>query len=479
MISQIMKFSNLFLVAAIIPISASAAVTSTIDTAEISSISAAPNTSTTSSSTAAVVGKASWYNHKAGFFAASTIFPMGQKVRVHHILSGKFIDVVINDYGPDPKVHPDRVIDLQKEAFSSLATLGTGVITVRLELLNQTTTEPIKIITTTTTTTINTTTTTATAKPASTTTTSTIKRDLKKEQQALKKFTQEYKRLPKNKADWDLINKLAYSTSTIKTTTDFKSVSLNNTEAAAAIVLDANNNQVLWQKNAQEIVPIASLTKMVAIKTFLDTKPNLNKTVTYSQKDEQEITKYCSLSEAALLRLKDGDQVKLKDLVYSALVGSANNAVESLVRLSGLSRTDFIKKMNANVKKWGATNTKFVEPTGLSTDNVSTAKDYALILKNTSQDATIKKISTTAQYKFTTINTKKAHTIKNTNKLLREGQFELQSSKTGYLVEAGHCLAMAAQNKITKQKFIVVTLGSSSWNKSYQAASQLLTTALN
>jgi D-alanyl-D-alanine endopeptidase (penicillin-binding protein 7) len=135
--------------------------------------------------------------------------------------------------------------------------------------------------------------------------------------------------------------------------------------------------------------------------------------------------------------------------------------------------------MNANVKKWGATNTKFVEPTGLSTDNVSTAKDYALILKNTSQDATIKKISTTAQYKFTTINTKKAHTIKNTNKLLREGQFELQSSKTGYLVEAGHCLAMAAQNKITKQKFIVVTLGSSSWNKSYQAASQLLTTALN
>ncbi len=468
-----MKLSNLFLVATIIPISASAAISSSPTTTAITTATTSASTTiNTATSSTAIIGKASWYNHKTGFFAASTIFPIGQKVRVHHILSGKFIDVVINDYGPDPKIHPDRVIDLQKEAFSSLATLGTGVITVRLEPLSQTTTEPIKIITTTTTTT----TTTATIKPASTTT---IKRDLKKEQQALKKFTQEYKRLPKNKADWDLINKLAYSTSTIKTTTDFKSVSLNNTEAAAAIVLDANNNQVLWQKNAQEIVPIASLTKMVAIKTFLDTKPNLNKTVTYSQKDEQEITKYCSLSEAALLRLKDGDQVKLKDLVYSALVGSANNAVESLVRLSGLSRTDFIKKMNANVKKWGATNTKFVEPTGLSTDNVSTAKDYALILKNTSQDATIKKISTTAQYKFTTINTKKAHTIKNTNKLLREGQFELQSSKTGYLVEAGHCLAMAAQNKITKQKFIVVTLGSSSWNKSYQAASQLLTTALN
>ncbi len=456
-----MKFSNLFLVAAIIPISASAAVTSTIDTAEISSISAAPNTSTTSSSTAAVVGKASWYNYKAGLFAASTIYPLGQKIRVHHVLSGKFIDVTINDYGPDPKIHPDRVIDLQKEAFASLATLGTGVITVRLEPLNSTTT------------------TETITKPAVKPAAVSVKRDLQKEQQALKKFTQEYGRLPKNKTDWDLINKLAYSTSTIKTKTDFKSISLNSTEAASAIILDANNNQILWQKNSQEIVPIASLTKMVAIKTFLDTKPNLNKTVTYSQKDEQEITKYCSLSEAALLKLKDGDQVKLKDLTYSALVGSANNAVESLVRLSGLSRADFIKKMNANVKKWGATNTSFIEPTGLSTDNVSTAKDYALILKNISQDTTIKKISTTTQYKFTTINTKKTHTIKNTNKLLREGQFDLQSSKTGYLIEAGHCLAMAAQNKITKQNFIVVTLGSSSWNKGYQAASQLLTTALN
>jgi D-alanyl-D-alanine endopeptidase (penicillin-binding protein 7) len=421
----------------------------------------------TTSATSSPSGKASWYDFKPGFFAASTIYPMGQKVRVHHIASGKTVDVVINDYGPDPKVHPDRMIDLQKEAFLKLATLGTGVITVRLEPLSAAGQTMITQPTTTTATTVSST-------PAIK-----IIRDLTKERVALQQFTKQYARLPKTSADWQIIHNLAYLTKPTKTTSDFQKLDITNQDAASVVVLDADNNQILWQKNAQKVVPIASLTKMVAVKTFLDTKPNLDKIVSYSSQDEQEITKYCALSEAALLRLKSGDQLKIKDLVYSALIGSANNAVESLVRVSGLSRAEFIKKMNANAKKWGAINTKFVEPTGLSTDNVSTAKDYALILKAVSQDANIKKISTTAVYKFSTTNTKQSHTIKNTNKLLQDGQFSLQSSKTGYLVEAGHCLAMAAQNQNTKQKFIVVTLGSSSWSKSYATASQILTTALN
>ena len=412
----------------------------------------------TTSATSSPSGKASWYDFKPGLFAASTIYPLGQKVRVYHLASGKTVDVVINDYGPDPKIHPDRVIDLQKEAFAQLATLGTGVITVRLEPLSPSSSSN-----------------TSTKKPEPSKPT----RDLAKEKLALQQFTKKYGRLPKNSADWQIVNNLAYAASSTKTVSDFKSLEISNQDADSVVVLDADNNQVLWQKNAQKVVPIASLTKMVAVKTFLDTKPNLDKIVSYSSQDEQEVTKYCALSEAALLRLKNGDQLKIKDLVYSALIGSANNAVESLVRISGLSRAEFIKKMNANAKKWGAINTKFVEPTGLSTDNVGTAEDYALILKAVSQDANIKKISTTAIYKFSTTNTKQPHTIKNTNKLLQDGQFSLQSSKTGYLVEAGYCLAMAAQNQSTKQNFIIVTLGSSNWSKSYATASQILTTALN
>lgn len=411
-----------------------------------------------------ITGKASWYDFKTGLFAASTIYPKGQKVRVHHIATKKFVDVIINDYGPDPQQHPDRVIDLQKEAFLQLATLGTGVISVRLEPLGNELTAT-KLITTPTVTTDK-----KVSQPA---------RDLNKEKLALQQFTKKYGRLPKSSNDWQIIHQLAYSEKLSKTITDFQQLTVSGQDATAAIILDADNDQVLWQKNSSEILPIASLTKIIAVKTFLDTKPNLNKIVSYSQKDEAEISKYCKPSEAAMLRLKDGDQIKIQDLVYAALIGSANNAVESLVRISGLSRNEFINQMNNNAKKWGAVDTKLIEPTGLSTDNISTAKDYALILKNATQDAQIKKISTTVTYQFTTINTKQKHTIKNTNKLLSGGDFSLQSSKTGYLIEAGHCLAMAIQDKTTNQNFIVVTLGSPSWAKSYQTASQILTTALN
>ena len=424
------------------------------------------------SSTSSVIGRASWYNFRPGLFAASNVYSPGQKVRVYHDASGKYVDVVINDYGPDPKIYPDRVIDLQKEAFAQLAPLGAGVITVRLEPLPKG--EDLSIV----------------SQPVSSlavaiTSTSPkvlsnqTGRDLSKEQAALAQFTKLYGRLPKDSVDWQIIKDIAYYQKLPKTNNNFKAVNISNQEAAAAIVLDGDNGQVLWERNATQVLPIASLTKLVAVKTFLDVKPDLDKVVTYSQEDEKEIGKYCTPSEAAMVNLRDGDQVKVRDLVYSALIGSANNAVESLVRLSGLTRDEFINKMNANAKKWGATSTKFVEPTGLSPDNVSTAKDYALILKNISQDATIKKISTTASYQFSTINTKQSHTIKNTNKLLREGNFSLETSKTGYLTEAGHCLAMAAQQQDTKQHFIVVTLGSPTWSKSYEVASRLLTTALN
>lgn len=463
------------------------------------------------SSTSSVIGQASWYNFRPGLFAASNIYSPGQKVRVYHDASGKYVDVVINDYGPDPKIYPDRVIDLQKEAFAQLAPLGAGVITVRLEplpkgenlaIISQPVSSSTLAITSTSTKVLSNQTGRDLSKEQAALAQFTklygrlpkdavdwriikdlaynnLKRDLNKEKLALTQFTKLYGRLPKDSVDWQIIKDIAYYQKLPKTNNNFKAVNISNKEAAAAIVLDGDNGQVLWERNATQVLPIASLTKLVAVKTFLDVKPDLDKVVTYSQEDEKEIGKYCTPSEAAMVNLRDGDQVKVRDLVYSALIGSANNAVESLVRLSGLTRDEFINKMNANAKKWGTTSTKFVEPTGLSPDNVSTAKDYALILKNISQDATIKKISTTASYQFSTINTKQSHTIKNTNKLLREGNFSLETSKTGYLTEAGHCLAMAAQQQDTKQHFIVVTLGSPTWSKSYEVASKLLTTALN
>jgi D-alanyl-D-alanine endopeptidase (penicillin-binding protein 7) len=173
--------------------------------------------------------------------------------------------------------------------------------------------------------------------------------------------------------------------------------------------------QILWGKNEKIISPLASLTKLVAIKVFLDTKSKLDQMVTYKKADENYNNKYCAPGESAKLKVVEGDKLTVENLIYSALVGSANNAVESLVRVSGLPRAKFIARMNETVKKWGALDTNFIEPTGLSPDNVSSPLDYAIITKEAFVDPLLKKISTTPRYTFKTSNTKKAHTLTNTN----------------------------------------------------------------
>ena len=163
----------------------------------------------------------------------------------------------------------------------------------------------------------------------------------------------------------------------------------------------------------------------------------------------------------------------VEDLVYSALVGSANNAVESLVRASKLTRPEFISKMNSLVKTWGATDTKFVEPTGLSPDNHTTAHDFALIMKKVFQHPIIEKISKTEVYEFYTINTKEYHRLKNTNKLLNFTGFEFAGSKTGYLDEALYCLAVRVKAD-NGEYLIVVTLGAENKNYSFSETEKLI-----
>jgi D-alanyl-D-alanine endopeptidase (penicillin-binding protein 7) len=128
--------------------------------------------------------------------------------------------------------------------------------------------------------------------------------------------------------------------------------------------------------------------------------------------------------------------------------------------------------MNATVKKWGAKQTSFVEPTGLSPQNVSSPYDYAIITKAVFTDSYLKKVTTTKTYQFKTINTKKLHTIKNTDKLVRDGTYPLAGSKTGYLVEAGHCLMTRVVTP--KGNLIVVNFGSSSASNNLADNEQLI-----
>ena len=154
--------------------------------------------------------------------------------------------------------------------------------------------------------------------------------------------------------------------------------------------------------------------------------------------------------------MKEGDKITIRDLLYSSLVGSTNNTVETLVRVSGLKRAEFINRMNKTVKKWGTKNTNFVEPTGLSSKNVSSSLDYAIITKEAFKDGNLAKLASTAVYTVKINNVKK--TIKNTNSLVGSKTYDVIGSKTGFTNEAGNCLMTRVELK-NKKNIIAVVLG--------------------
>ncbi len=351
---------------------------------------------------ALVVGQASWYQYKKGLFAASPDFPKGSKLRVYNLENGKQVEVVVNDFGPDRRLHPDRPIDLEKEAFRKIAKLSQGTVKVRVE--------PIS---------------------------------------------------------------LGPKTGRLLGISALGAMREPVISAKSAVVINEQTGEIIWQKNATSARPLASLTKLVAIKVFLDTRPTLSNTVVYSIKDEAYNYEYANKWESASLKLRDGDSLTVENLVYAALVGSANNATETLVRVSGLKRDEFILKMNQAAALWGASSTHFIEPTGLAPENVSSALDYAIITKEVYTHPIIQKASTMYQYKFSTSNTKKAHTIINTNKLLEVSSLKITGSKTGYLNEALYCLMVRAADKSNRQ-VIAVTMGADTSDKSFDETEELL-----
>jgi len=362
-----------------------------------------------SSKRAMTYGKASWYAYKHGDFAASPDFPKGSRLRVHNVDNGKYVDITVNDYGPERDLHPDRAIDLDKVAFSKIAGVGAGIINVNIE--------PLYVVP-------------------------------------------------------DAVGKVLGIPE--------KGASINPVvKAKSSLVMNEKTGEIIFEKNKRAVLPIASLSKLVAVKVFLDQKVSMDKEVIYLTKDEEYNYEYCKPWEAAKLRVKEGDVMTIRDLVYSALVGSANNAVETLVRNSGLTRKVFIKKMNDFSKKVGLGDTHFVEPTGLSPENVSSVQDYAIIIKEVFKNSLIEKISTTPRYEFDTINTKSYHRLINTNHFIRNSFFattnklKITGSKTGYLDEALYCLLTRATGK-NGEKVLVINLGSENRTENFEEVKELI-----
>lgn len=348
-------------------------------------------------------GKASWYAYKGGMFAASPDYPKGSRLRVTNKENNKFVDVTVNDYGPDRAIHPDRPVDLDKLAFAKIADLSQGIIDVSIE--------PLMI---------------------------------------------------------------AKDTDDLELGIPEKGIgAMPISKVRSAIVVDAENGDTIYAKNATTTLPLASLTKIVAVYTFLQEKIDLDKVVAYKSSDADFNYKYCRPWESSKLNVPDGEKMTVKDLVYTSLIGSTNNTVETLVRVSGLKRDDFIKNMNDIVASWGASSTKFVEPTGLSPENVTSAADYAIIANKVLENKLIAAASVTTEYKFTTITNKINKKIKNTDKMIKVNRFNIVGSKTGYLDEALYCL-MTKVNTGSNKSIIVVTFGAKDRDTSFRETEKLI-----
>jgi len=353
-------------------------------------------------------GKASWYAYKGSLFAASPDYPKGSKLRVFNNDNGKYVDIIVNDYGPDRSIHPDRPIDLDKVAFARIADLSEGIIDVTIE--------PLEIV---------------------------------KDAEGLELAIPE---------------------------TGVGATPIVDTRAST--IIDADTGEVLHEYNASTSMPLASLTKLVSVYTFLQLDDDFDRVVTYKDTDAEYNYEYCKPWESAKLNIPDGEELTVGDLVHSSLVSSTNNTVESLVRVSGVSRADFIKKMNETVASFGASSTHFVEPTGLAPENITTALDYALISQKVLENKTLASISVKAEYEFTTLSTDIDKRLRNTNHIIKTNQYNIVGSKTGYLHESLYCLMTKVDIEAGKS-IIVVTLGAETRDISFRETSELIRYGVN
>lgn len=210
----------------------------------------------------------------------------------------------------------------------------------------------------------------------------------------------------------------------------------NDLTAASAMVVDKQTGDVVFTKNSHEIRSIASLTKLMTTLVFVENNPGWDKLITIEKDD---------FVGGATLWVKEGDQVTVKDLFYSTLVGSKNNAAVALAKSTGMSVAQFVAKMNQKATELGLTNTYFAEPTGLNERNVSTAEEMAVIAREAFKNPDIVAASTTKWYKVVPTNSGLVYWVKNTSMKVLERDLYVTGSKTGWTDEAGYCLVTQAK----------------------------------
>ena len=218
-------------------------------------------------------------------------------------------------------------------------------------------------------------------------------------------------------------------------------------QSAVALVLDLQTGEVLFEKNAQAVLPIASISKLMTALVVLEAGLPMPEMLEISQAD-------VDTERNTRSRLRTGTRLSRGEMLNLALMSSENRAAHALGRHYPGGLSAFVERMNGKAREIGMHDSYFVEPTGLSSSNVSTARDLALLVRAASEYPLIREYSTATGL---TVDTGYSQvSFRNTNRLIDRPDWDIGLQKTGYISEAGNCLVM--QTRIGHRPVVLVLL---------------------
>lgn len=229
--------------------------------------------------------------------------------------------------------------------------------------------------------------------------------------------------------------------------------------AQSALVIDAHTNEIILQKNPDEVRPIASITKLMTAVITLDANLPLDEEITISQEEvDATMLRHRQTSRS----LPIGVKLTRAELLHLALMNSQNRAASALARSYPGGPDAFVAAMNNKAQMLGMVNTRYVDPTGLYNQNVSTAAELAILVRHASDYVYIRDFSTATAFELTMYNKKRHKTVAfgTTNMLIRNHNWQIYLQKTGYIQDAGRCVVMRAA--VGAKEVIIVLLNATS-----------------
>ena len=224
-----------------------------------------------------------------------------------------------------------------------------------------------------------------------------------------------------------------------------------NLLSQAALILDVRTGEPIYAKNANTVTPIASITKLMTAMVVLDAQQSLDQLLTVAVEDLDYL-------KASRSRLSIGSELSRREMLQLALMSSENRAASSLGRFYPGGLTAAVAAMNAKAKTLGMANTHYFDTTGLSPQNVSTARDLAVMVQAAQGYPLIREYSTQPDQYVQIPATGQTLHYNNSNALVKSDGWSISLQKTGFINEAGRCVVMMAQ--IAQRPVVLILLDS-------------------